>query len=409
MSSSESVTTPLEQIQQEEARYVMRTYGRQPVALVRGSGVHVTDVEGREHIDMVGGIAVNVLGHAAPAVRAALEHQSGELIHTSNLYYTLPQIELAKMLVESSFQSRVFFCNSGTEANEAAIKIARKWGRKRKGGAHEIIVAENAFHGRTLASLAATGTPKYQEPFAPMPEGFVRVPYDDAEAVRRAVTERTVAIMMEPLQGESGVVPMRDETLRELRAIADEHDLLLILDEVQTGMGRTGTWWAHQHAGITPDVMTVAKGLGGGVPIGAILAAPRADVLEPGDHGCTFGGNPLATAVGIAVMRDIERQGLIANAERVGSHLRGALLRLRENGKPVEAVRGRGLMLAVVLSEDIAPRVARGGLETGVIVNAVGSRVLRLVPPLILTEQQADEAVRRIGAAIDMAMTEGGA
>lgn len=409
MSSSESVTTPLEQIQQDEARYVMHTYGRQPVALVRGTGVHVTDVEGREHIDMVGGIAVNVLGHAAPAVRAALEHQASELIHTSNLYYTLPQIELARMLVESSFESRVFFCNSGTEANEAAIKIARKWGQKYKHGAHEIIVADNAFHGRTLASLAATGTPRYQKPFTPMPEGFVHVPYDDAAAAAAAINERTVAVMMEPLQGESGVVPMRDETLRALRALADEHDLLLILDEVQTGMGRTGTWWAHQHAGITPDVMTVAKGLGGGVPIGAVLAAPRADVLEPGDHGCTFGGNPLATAVGVAVMRDIERQGLIANAERVGNHLRSALMRLREQGRPVDAVRGRGLMLAVVLSEDIAPRVARGGLETGVIVNAVGNRVLRLVPPLILTEQQAGEAVRRIGAAIDMAMTEGGA
>jgi len=409
MSSSESVTTPLEQIQQDESRYVMHTYGRQPVALVRGSGVYVTDVEGREHIDMVGGIAVNVLGHAAPAVRAALEQQASELIHTSNLYYTLPQIELARLLVESAFPSRVFFCNSGAEANEAAIKIARKWGQKRKGGAHEIIVAANAFHGRTLASLAATGTPKYQQPFEPMPEGFVRVPFDDLDAVRDAITERTVAIMMEPLQGESGVVPMRDETLRGLRALCDEHDLLLILDEVQTGMGRTGTWWAHQHAGITPDVMTVAKGLGGGVPIGAILAAPRADVLEPGDHGCTFGGNPLATAVGVAVVRDIDRQGLIGNAELVGNHLRGALMRLREDGKPVETVRGRGLMLAVVLSQDIAPRVARAGLETGVIVNAIGDRVLRLVPPLVLTEQQADEAVRRIGAAIDMAMTEGGA
>jgi predicted acetylornithine/succinylornithine family transaminase len=409
MSASESVTTPLQQIQQDEATYVMHTYGRQPLALVRGNGVYVTDVEGREHIDMVGGIAVNVLGHAAPAVRAALEQQASELIHTSNLYYTLPQIELARRLVESSFPSRVFFCNSGAEANEAAIKIARKWGQKYKGGAHTIIVAHNAFHGRTLASLAATGNERYQQPFAPMPEGFAHVAYDDVDAVRSAIDAQTVAIMMEPLQGESGVVPMRDETLRALRALCDEHDLLLILDEVQTGMGRTGRWWAHQHAGVTPDVMTVAKGLGGGVPIGAVLAAPRADVLEPGDHGCTFGGNPLATATGNAVLRTIEEQGLLANAERVGAHLREGLLRLRDEGRPVESVRGRGLMLAVVLSEDIAPRVGRGGLETGVIVNAIGNRVLRLVPPLILTEAQADEAVRRIAAAIDLAMTEGGA
>jgi acetylornithine/N-succinyldiaminopimelate aminotransferase len=409
MSTYESVTTPLQQVQQDESEYVMHTYTRQPVALVRGNGVYAVDVEGREHIDLVGGIAVNVLGHAAPAVRAALEHQASELIHTSNLYYTLPQIELAKLLVESSFRSRVFFCNSGAEANEAAIKIARKWGQKRRGGAHGIVVAHNAFHGRTLAALAATGTPKYQQPFEPMPEGFVHVAYDDAAAVAAAIDDQTAAVMMEPLQGESGVVPMRDETMRALRALCDEHDLLLILDEVQTGMGRTGKWWAHQHAGITPDVMTVAKGLGGGVPIGAVLAAPRADVLEPGDHGCTFGGNPLATAVGVAVMREIEQRGLMANAERAGAHLCDALLKLRDAGRPIESVRGRGLMVAAVLSEDIAPRVARAGLETGVIVNAVGQRVLRMVPPLILTTEQVDEAVRRLDAALEMAMTEGGA
>jgi len=409
MSTSQSLTTQLTQIQHDESTYLMHTYGRQPVAFQRGSGVHVIDTEGREHIDLVGGIAVNVLGHTASAVRAALEHQASELIHTSNLYYTLPQIELARLLVESSFRSRVFFCNSGAEANEAAIKIARKWGQRHKSGAHRIIVAHNAFHGRTLASLAATGTPKYQQPFTPMPEGFVHVDYDDADAVRAAVDDQTVAVMMEPVQGESGVVPMRDETLRALRALCDERDLLLILDEVQTGMGRTGRWWAHQHASITPDVMTVAKGLGGGVPIGAVLAAPRADVLEPGDHGCTFGGNPLATAVGVAVMREIEQQGLIANAERVGAHLQAQLLALRDAGKPVESVRGRGLMVAAVLSEDIAPRVVRAGLETGVIVNGVGNRVLRMVPPLIITEAQVEEAVRRLDAAFDLAMTEGGA
>jgi acetylornithine/N-succinyldiaminopimelate aminotransferase len=388
---------------------VMDSYGTPTIALVRGDGAHVWDESGRRYTDLLGGIAVNVLGHAAPAVRAALEHQASELIHTSNLYYTLPQIELARLLVESSFPSRAFFCNSGAEANEAAIKIARKWGQKRRDGAYTIVVAHNAFHGRTLASLAATGTPRYQQPFSPMPEGFVHVAFDDVEAVREAVDERTVAVMMEPLQGESGVVPMRDETLRALRALCDERDLLLILDEVQTGMGRTGRWWAHQHAGVTPDVMTVAKGLGGGVPIGAVLAAPRADVLEPGDHGCTFGGNPLATAVGVAVMREIERQGLMANAEKVGAQLQRALLDLRDDGKPIESVRGRGLMVAAVLGEDIAPRVARAGLDTGVIVNAVGNRVLRMVPPLILSTEQAEEAVRRIGAAIDIALTEGGA
>lgn len=409
MSQATTPATTLKPIQDNECTYLMHTYGRQPVALQRGSGVYVVDTEGREHIDLVGGIAVNVLGHCAPAVRAALEHQSAELIHTSNLYYTLPQIELARLLVESSFPSRVFFCNSGAEANEAAIKIARKWGQRHRDGAHTIVVAHDAFHGRTLASLAATGTPRYQQPFTPMPEGFVHVAYDDVAAVRAVIDDNTVAVMMEPVQGESGVVPMRDETLRSLRALCDEHDLLLILDEVQTGMGRTGRWWAHQHAGVTPDVMTVAKGLGGGVPIGAVLAAPRADVLEPGDHGCTFGGNPLATAVGVAVMREIEQQGLMDNAQRAGAHLQVALIALRDAGKPIASVRGRGLMVAALLSEDIAPQVARSGLATGVIVNNVGQRVLRMVPPLIITDAQIDEAVRRLGAALDLAVAEGGA
>ncbi len=396
-------TSRLDALREQDARYIMGTYARQPVALVRGEGVRVWDSEGTELLDMVGGIAVNVLGHAPPAVRAALERQSALLLHVSNLYLSEPMLEAARRLVETAFPSRVFFCNSGAEANEGAIKIARKWGQRNRDGAYRIVCARNAFHGRTLATLAATGNPRYMAPFEPLPDGFVHVDFDDAGAIAAAVDDRTVAVMLEPVQGETGINVLRDETLRAVRTLCDERGLLLLLDEVQSGMGRTGRWWAHQHAGITPDVMTVAKGLGGGLPIGAVLAAPRADVLEPGDHGCTFGGNPLATAVAAEVLRTIEEQGLVAAAARVGDHLRGRLAAL---GAPVASVRGRGLMVAADLDADIAPKVVRAGLRTGVILNATGPRTLRLVPPLVLTEADADEAVRRIGDAMVLAAAE---
>ena len=361
-------TTGLDALRELEAQYIMGTYARQPVALVRGEGVRVWDSEGNELLDMVGGIAVNVLGHAPAAVRAALERQASLLLHVSNLYYSEPMVDAARRLVGTAFPARVFFCNSGAEANEGAIKIARKWGQRHRDGAFRIVCVQNAFHGRTLATVAATGNPRYMAPFEPMPEGFVHVGFDDPDAVAAAVDERTVAVMLVPVQGETGINLVRDETMRALRRLCDERGLLLILDEVQSGMGRTGRWWAHQHAGITPDVMTTAKGLGGGVPIGAILAAPRADVLEPGDHGCTFGGNPLATAVAAAVLRTIADEDLAGNATRVGEHLRERLLALRDQGLPVEAVRGRGLMLALVLGEDLAPQTARACLTTGVVV-----------------------------------------
>ena len=397
----------LAQLRDEESRYLMSTYARQPVAFVRGQGVHVWDSEGREFIDLVGGIAVNVLGHSPAAVRAALELQAATLVHVSNLYYSQPQVDAARLLVESAFPGRVFFCNSGAEANEGAIKIARKWGQRHRGGAHRIVCMTGAFHGRTLATLAATGNPRYIDPFAPVVEGFVHVRFGDADAVGAAIDDSVVAVMLEPVQGESGVNLLDDDTLRRIRALCDQRGVLLILDEVQSGMGRTGRMWAHQHAGITPDVMTVAKGLGGGVPIGAVLAAPRADVLEAGDHGCTFGGNPLATAVAAAVLRTVVHDDLAGNASRVGERLREALLGLGAQGLPVETVRGRGLMLALILSEDIAPQVARACLATGVVVNPIGARVLRMVPPLILTATDADEAVRRVAAGLRLAVEEG--
>ncbi|HEX4578949.1 MAG TPA: acetylornithine transaminase [Candidatus Dormibacteraeota bacterium] len=387
---------------------LMHTYTRQPLAIESGHGVWVTDGDGRELIDMVGGIAVNVLGHAHPAVVGALAEQAGRLIHTSNLYYTAPQVELAERLIGTAFAGRVFLCNSGAEANECAIKLARKWGRRHRDGATGIVALQGGFHGRTMGALAATAQPRYRDPFEPLPTGFVHVPAG-IEAIAAALDDDVAAVLLEPIQGETGVVPLPDALLADVRALCDERGALLMVDEVQSGMGRTGRWWAHQHAGITPDVMTVAKGLGGGVPIGAVLAAPGADVLEPGDHGSTFGGSPLAAAVACAVLRAIDEGGLVARASRMGEYLRESLLSLRADGAPVAAVRGRGLMVGLVLDEPIAARTGRAALDCGLIVNAVGDSVLRLLPALLITEEEVDEALRRLREAFAIAQTEGGA
>jgi len=384
-----------ENLAELEQRYLMGTFKRLPITLSSGHGAVAVDSDGREYLDLVGGIAVNVLGHAHPAVARALAEQSQRLIHASNLYYTEPQVRLAQRLVELAFPSRVFFCNSGAEANECAIKLARKWGRLKGAGAHEIIGTEGAFHGRTLATVTAGGTAKYKEPFGPLPEGFRHVPYGDVRAIKQATSESTVAVLLEPVMGESGVVVPPAGYLRQVRQWCDEQNLLLILDEVQTGLGRTGRWFAHQHEGITPDVMTLAKGLGGGVPIGACLAAPRADVLEPGDHGTTFGGNPLACAAGLAVLRTIEEQGLVEHALEMGELLQSELATL----SGVSEVRGRGLMQAVVFEEPVARDLQLRCLEHGVIVNATDDHTLRLVPPLIITADQIDQAVRRLRGA----------
>jgi acetylornithine/N-succinyldiaminopimelate aminotransferase len=375
-----------------ERRFVMGTFKRLPVTLVEGRGVTVRDSEGREYLDLVAGIAVNLLGHAHPAVAAAVADQAGRLVHTSNLYYTEPQVDLARRLVELSFPSRVFFANSGAEANEAAIKLARKWGKVRRDGAYEIITTDQSFHGRTLTTVTAGGKEAYSAPFGPLPPGFVHVPYGDLEAVRAATGERTVAVMLEPILGEAGVVPPPDGYLKGARDWCDERDLLLILDEVQTGLGRTGRWFAHQHHGITPDVMTLAKGLGGGVPIGACLAAPRADVFEPGDHGSTFGGNPLACAAALAVLRTIEEEGLVGHAAEMGELLHASL---RELGG-VRQVRGRGLMQSIVFAEPVARDFQSRCLAEGVIVNAVDDETVRLVPPLVIGAAEIEQAVDRM-------------
>jgi len=368
-------------------RYLMQTGRRLPVTFVRGRGTVLFDESGREYLDLVAGIAVNLLGHAHPDVVAALTMQSQQLIHTSNLYFTQPQVELARRLVELSFPSRVFFCNSGAEANEAAIKLARKWGARNRANAFEIITTAGSFHGRTLATVTAGGQDKYSDPFKPLPDGFVHVPFNDARAVEEATTDSTVAVMLEPVMGEIGVIPAAPGYLESVRSWCDRKNLLLILDEVQTGLGRTGRWFAHQHAGITPDVMTLAKGLGGGVPIGACLANKRADVFEPGDHGSTFGGSPLACAVAATVLGVIERDGLVGHAAEMGELLATATLDLG-----AQDARGAGLMRAFQFEEPKAKAFQQSCLEAGLIVNAVDDHSIRLVPPLILTATEIDRA-----------------
>ena len=368
-------------------RYLMQTGRRLPVTFVRGKGCLVYDESGREYLDLVAGIAVNLLGHAHPEVAAAVARQAQTLIHTSNLYFTQPQVELARRLVELSFPARVFFCNSGAEANESAIKLARKWGARNRDGAFQIITTTGSFHGRTLATVTAGGQPKYSDPFKPLPEGFVHVPYNDLEAVKVATSKQTVAVMLEPVMGEIGVIPAAPGYLEGVRKWCDEQGLLLILDEVQTGLGRTGRWFAHQHHGITPDVMTLAKGLGGGVPIGACLAAPKADVFEPGDHGSTFGGNPLACAAALAVLEVIERDGLVGHPAEMGEMLHGAL-----QGLGAKEARGLGLMQAVEFAESRAKPLQQACLEAGLVVNAVDDNTVRLVPPLIISAAEIDRA-----------------
>jgi len=368
-------------------RYLMQTGRRLPVTFVRGRGCLVYDEAGREYLDMVAGIAVNLLGHSHPDVVATLSRQAGQLIHTSNLYFTQPQVELARRLVDLSFPSRVFFCNSGAEANESAIKLARKWGAKNRDGAFEIITTTGSFHGRTLAAVTAGGQHKYSDPFQPLPAGFVHVPYNDAGAIEAATTDKTVGVMLEPVMGEIGVIPAAPGYLEQVRKWCDKKNLLLILDEVQTGLGRTGRWFAHQHAAITPDVMTLAKGLGAGVPIGACLANPRADVFEPGDHGSTFGGNPLACAVASTVLAVIDRDGLVGHAAEMGDALRASLQDLG-----ARQVRGLGLMQAFEFEEPKAKPFQNACLDAGLVVNAVDDNSVRLVPPLVIAAEEIERA-----------------
>src|SRR5918911_468880 len=335
---------------------------------------------------------VDILGHAHPAVAAAIAHQAYTLLHTSNLYYTLPQLELAELLLEATGMESIFFTNSGAEANETAIKIARKWGKLHKDGAYEIVSAENSFHGRTLATVAATGKRRYQEPFEPMPAGFIHVPYNDVAALEAAIGPRTAAVLLEPIQGEGGVYPAAPGYLAAARRLCNERRALLMLDEVQTGMGRTGTFLACQGEDVEPDVVTLAKGLGGGTPLGAALVRGTANVFEPGDHGSTLGGNPFSCAAGLATMRVLREEDLVAHAAEVGAYFARQLEGLVARGLPITEVRGRGLMLAAEVSGDAAAVVSRAR-ERGVLVNSTGPTTIRMVPPLILTQAEVDEAM----------------
>jgi acetylornithine aminotransferase len=393
--------TSTEQLQQRFSNALMNNYGVPRVALVGGSGAVVTDADGKEYLDLLAGIAVNILGHGHPAVVEAVSAQLTTLGHTSNLYAAPPSIELAERLLEhlghaAGGDARVFLCNSGTEANEAAFKIARLTGRP------NIIAAENAFHGRTMGALALTGQADKRAPFEPMPAGVSHVPYGDIAALEAAVDENTAAVFLEPIMGEGGVVVPPEGYLPAAREITARHGALLILDEVQTGIGRTGWFYAHQRFGIVPDVITLAKGLGGGLPIGACIGiGPAAAMLTPGKHGTTFGGNPVCSAAALAVLRTLASEDLLSHADRLGKILRHDIEAL---GHPlVDHVRGAGLLLGIVLTEPVAADVETAARHAGFLVNAAQANVLRLAPPLIITDEQAASFVRALPAVLDEA------
>jgi len=374
--------------------YLMNTYSRMPVCFVKGEGARVWDVEGREYLDFISGIAVNSVGHCNPSVIKAVQEQVNELIHCSNLYWNKPQIELAELLIKNSFNGKVFFCNSGAEANEAAIKLARKVGKKRFGRyCYEIIVMKNSFHGRTYGSLTATGQGKYHKNFEPLVPGFKYVEFNDINAIKDAINPNVCAIMLEPVQGEGGIIPADPEYLKELRKLCDQNNVLLIFDEVQCGLGRVGTLFAYQHYGVVPDIMTLAKALGGGLPIGAVVAKKEiADFFEPGDHASTFGGNPLVCSAGLAALREIIDKKLYENAKIMGSYFMGKINELREQFDVIKEVRGLGLMLGVELIVD-AKAVVNNCFEKGLIINSTGNNTLRFVPPLTIDYEDIDKAI----------------
>jgi acetylornithine aminotransferase len=375
--------------------HVMPTYGRLPIALSHGVGAHVWDTEGRRYLDGLSGIAVNTLGHAHPTFVAALQDQVGKMIHCCNYYQVPLQEELASMLVARSGLTNVFFCNSGLEANEAALKIARKYGHDKGIARAEVVVFEKAFHGRSIATLSATGNPKVHAGFEPLVEGFVRVPLNDIAAIEEVARTRpnVTAVFLEVIQGEGGINPARAEYLQAVRRICDEQGWLLMLDEVQCGIGRTGKWFAHQWAGILPDVMPLAKGLGSGVPIGAVVCGPKAaEVLKPGNHGTTFGGNPLAMRAGVETLKIMEAEGLMANAAAVGEHLMAALRRELAGEAGVVEIRGQGLMIGIELDRPCGVILNRA-LDAGLLLSVTADKVVRLLPPLIFTTAQADELV----------------
>ncbi len=386
-----------------ESKYYMHVVNRQPVVIVRGEGTRVWDDEGKEYLDFTAGWAVNNVGHANKAMAEAIAEQAHTLLQTSNQFFTVPQLELAEVLVENSVLDKIFLCNSGTEANEGAVKLARKWGRLNKNGPGEIITAYNSFHGRTMNMVAATAQPKYQEAWAPIPTGFVHVDFNDLDQIKAATTDDTVAVMLEPIQSEGGVNIPSPEYLKGVRAWCDEKNLLFILDEVTTGLGRLGTLFGYEAFGVEPDVITLAKGLGGGVPIGAFLCNERANVLEPGDHGSTFGGNALTCAAANASTRYMVDNNIAAHAAEVGDYLMASLKGLQSKHEIISDVRGMGCLIGLEFSTDIAAALLPACNAEGLLLNVTRPNLVRWLPPLTVTKEEIDEAMVRLDRALDAA------
>jgi acetylornithine/N-succinyldiaminopimelate aminotransferase len=374
-------------------KYYMQTIVRHPLTLVRGKGARIWDDTGKEYLDFVGGLAVDCLGHCHPVVVKALTEQANTLMQVSLWYYNIPMLQLAELLVKNSCLQRVFICNSGLEANEGAIKLARRYGALKLNGAYEVITTENSFHGRSLATTAASGQKKMHTPFEPLPIGFINVANNSIEAIKAATTDKTCAVMLECIQAEGGVNMPAEGYLKAVRDWCDKKGIMLILDEVQTGIGRTGSLFAYQQFGIEPDIMTLAKGLGGGIPIGALLAKEKAAVFTLGDHNSTFGGNPVTSATAYATLKYVIEQDVPGNAKKVGDYLMKKLGELKKKYSFVTDVRGRGLLVAMEFNADIAQDVLQKCMDNGLLVNRLKTNALRFIPPLIITEKDVDEAI----------------
>jgi acetylornithine/N-succinyldiaminopimelate aminotransferase len=382
--------------------HVMNTYGRVPIALSHGQGVRVWDTNGKPYLDALGGIAVNTLGHNHPRLVPALQDQLTKIIHSCNYYHVPGQEQLATKLTALAGMTNAFFCSTGLEANEALLKLARKFGHDKGIERPEIVVYEHAFHGRSIATLSATGNPNVQKGFGPLVEGFIRVPLNDLDALKAATANNpnVVAVMFETIQGEGGIHPMRAEYLQQVRALCDANDWLMLIDEIQTGIGRTGKWFAHQWAGIVPDAMSLAKGLGSGVPVGAVVAGPKAaNIFQPGNHGTTFGGNPLAMRAGNETLQIMEDDGLLENAAKVGEHMKRALAQAFEGVDGVKDIRGQGLMIGVELARPCGALTGRAA-DKGLLISVTADSVIRLVPALILSVAEADEIVAILAALV---------
>ena len=383
-----------------EQKYYAQTVRRQPVVIVRGEGTRVWDADGKEYLDFVAGWAVNNLGHSHPVITQAITEQAGTLLQTSNQFYTVPQLQLAETLIENSCLDQVFFGNSGAEANEGALKLARRYGKLNRDGAYEVITAFNSFHGRTMATVAATGQPHYQESFTPLLPGFVHVDFNDVEAIMNATTDKTAAVFLEPVQGEGGVNIPADDYLSRVREWCDKQGILFMLDEIQTGMGRLGSLFGYQEYGVEPDVMTLAKGLGYGVPIGAFLSKEYCMALVPGDHGSTFGGNALTTAAAYAGTKFLIDNDLPSHAREMGDHLQRRLNELRSRFSFISDVRGKGLLVAMEFESDIAGQLLTHANAGGLLLNAVKPNTIRFMPPLNVTADEIDQATNRLGEAL---------